>query len=247
MPDCVCIKMSESSPVSSAKAPVGSEGHRERLRERFLRSGVEGLADYELVELVLTLAIPRRDVKPTAKNLIRRFKSLRGIMDAPIEELEQVEGMGHVAATALKIIRSSSESYLREASEGEVVLNNYPKLENFWRMRMGGLNHEVVEVAYLDASYRLMKDGVERLEEGNVDETSLSLQKLFKRALGKGAKFLVLAHNHPSGDLKPSPSDQFLTDRVADAARALDLELLDHWIVSAQGCYSFRRAGKLGR
>jgi DNA repair protein RadC len=226
---------------------MGAEGHRARLRERFLRAGLDGLADYEVVELILTLAIPRRDVKPTAKNLIRRFKNLRGIMDAPLEELEAVDGMGAVAAAALKIVRASGEAYLREAAEGDVVLNNYPKLESFWQMRMGSLNHEVVEVAYLDASYRLMKDGVERLEEGNVDETSLSLQKLFKRALGKGAKFLVLAHNHPSGDLKPSSSDQFLTDRVADAARALDLELLDHWIISAQGCYSFRRAGKLGR
>jgi DNA repair protein RadC len=232
--------------LSSATEPnLGPEGHRARLRERFMRGGLASLADYEVVELILTLAIPRRDVKPTAKALIARFKTLRGIMDADRAELARVHGMGDVAAAALKIIRASAEAYLGQSAQAQVSLNNYAKLEEFWRMRMGGLTHEVVEVAYLDAAYHLLPDGVERLEEGSVDETSMSLQKLFKRALGAGARFLVLAHNHPTGELIPSEADTQLTERVATAARALELDLLDHWIISATGSYSFRKSGKL--
>lgn len=238
--------MTDGLQVLIKSAEVSAGGHRQRLRERFERGGLEAFADYEVVELLLTLCIPRRDVKPQAKELIKKFGSLKGILEAPIEALQEVDGMGEVAPVAMRIIRAAAELYLKESAEGEIVLNNYTRLEAFWRARLGDLHYEVVEVAFLDKAYRLMRGGVERLAEGSVDAASFSQQQLFKRALQRGAKFLVLAHNHPTGDITPSSDDKLLTQRVAAAAPAVELELLDHWIIGASGCYSFRRAGELG-
>ena len=226
-------------------AQDSSSGHRQRLRERFEKNGLAGFAEYETVELLLTLCIPRRDVKPQAKVLIARFKNLKGILEAPLEELRTVDGIGEVAPVALQIIRAAAELYLKEGAEEETVLNNYTKLESFWRVRLGSLKNEVVEVAYLDKAYKLLRDGVERLAEGSVDSASFSQQQLFKKALQRGARFIVLAHNHPTGDITPSSEDRELTMRLAEAARAVEVELLDHWIIGAAGCYSFRRAGSL--
>ena len=154
-------------------------GHRKRLRERFLRSGIEGFADYEVVELLLTLAIPRGDVKPPAKALIARFGDLRSILDAPVEELRSVRGIGTVTPVALRIIKAAATLYLRQGSEGRDALADPSRLEDFWRMRLGGLRIEVFEVAYLDSAYRLLPDdregheAIERLEEGTIDRAAV--------------------------------------------------------------------------
>ena len=226
-------------------AATDSAGHRGRLRERFEKNGLSAFAPHEVVELLLTLCLPRRDVKPQARALIARFGSLRGVLDAPAEALREVKGMGEVAPVALGIIKAAAELYLRESAEGTEVLNNYEKLEAFWRARLGGLRHEVVEVAYLDKAYRLMRNGVERLAEGSIDGAVVSQQQLFKKALAAGARFIVLAHNHPTGGLTPSVEDKALTERIATAAKAVEIELLDHWIIGQDGCYSFRKAGEL--
>ncbi len=223
-----------------------AEGHRRRLRERFERGGLAAFAEHEIVELLLTLALPRRDVKPLAKTLIARFGNLRGVLEAPLDSLREVPCIGEVAPVAFRIIKAAAELYLRQGAEEEPLLNNYARLEAFWRARLGELKHEVVEIAYLDKSYRLLPQGVERLVEGSIDGVSVSLQLLMKKALGRGARYLVLAHNHPSGDLSPSEEDAALTSRVGISAKAVEIELLDHWIISSSGCYSFRRAGRCG-
>src|SRR5712692_3604256 len=122
-------------------------GHRQRLRERFLRSGLEGFNDYEVVELLLTLAIPRSDVKQPAKALIARFGNLRGILDAPIEELRIVSGIGSVTPVALQIIKAAATLYLQQSGEGRDPLADPARLSEFWRMRIGALQNEVFEVA----------------------------------------------------------------------------------------------------
>jgi DNA repair protein RadC len=147
-------------------------GHRQRLRERFLKSGLEGFADYEVVELLLTLAIPRSDVKDSAKHLIARFGNLRGILDAPTEELQAVNGIGSVAPTALKIIRAAATLYLQQSAEGANLAADHESLAAFWRMRIGANPNEAFEVAYLDSGRRLLRDGVERLEEGTIDRAA---------------------------------------------------------------------------
>lgn len=220
-------------------------GHRQRLRERFLKAGFGGLAEHEVVELLLTLAIPRSDVKQPAKALIARFGNLRGILDAPIEELRAVPGIGSVTPVALQIIKAAATLYLRQSAEGVDCLADPVRLAEFWRMRIGALKNEVFEVAYLDSGYRLLRDGVERLEEGTIDRATVYPRKVLESALKRGAAAIVLAHNHPNADLKPSEHDKVLTRAIVLAAETVHLKVVDHLIVSAQGAFSFRNAGLL--
>jgi DNA repair protein RadC len=220
-------------------------GHRQRLRERFLKSGIDGLADYEVVELLLTLAIPRSDVKKQAKRLIQQFGNLKGILDAPLEELSAIDGLGSVAPVALKIIRSTATLYLQQTAEGQDVRTKPDQLADFWRMRIGTLPNEVFEVGYLDSSHKLLRDGIETLEEGTIDRATVYPRKMVESALRHGAAALVLAHNHPNGNLQPSDQDKLLTRALVLAAEAVQVRILDHFIVSPAEVFSFRQAGLL--
>jgi len=220
-------------------------GHRQRLRERFLKSGLEGFADYEVVELLLTLAIPRSDVKQPAKALIARFGNLRAILDAPIHELQAVGGIGSVTPVALKIIKAAATLYLQQSGEGHDSLADPSRLADFWRMRVGGLPNEVFQVAYLDSGYRLLRDGVETLEEGTTDRAAVYPRRVIESALRRGAAALVLAHNHPNGNVTPSDHDKVLTRAIVLAAETVGVKIVDHLIVSASESFSFRKAGLL--
>ncbi len=220
-------------------------GHRQRLRARFLKTGLDGFADYEVVELLLTLAIPRSDVKQPAKALIAHFGNLRGILDAPIEELRLVSGIGKVTPIALQIIKASATLYLQQSSEGVDLLKDPAQLVDFWRMRIGSLKNEVFEVAYLDSACRLLRDGVETLEVGTIDRATVYPRKVIEAALKRGAASVVLAHNHPNGSISPSEHDKVLTRAIVLGAEAVNLKLLDHLIVSTQESFSFRKAGLL--
>ncbi len=220
-------------------------GHRQRLRERFLKAGLEGLADYEVVELLLTLAIPRSDVKQQAKRLIAKFGNLRGILDAPLEELQKVEGIGSGAAVGLKIVREAANLYLLQAAEGQDVLSDATRLSDYWKMRIGSLQNEVFEVGYLDSAYRLLRDGVETLEEGTVDRAAVYPRRVIESALRRGAAAIVLAHNHPNGNVQPSEQDKLLTRAVVLGAETVHLKIVDHLIVSPDKVFSFRKEGLL--
>ena len=220
-------------------------GHRKRLRERFLRNGLAGFAEHEVVELLLTLAIPRSDVKQPAKALLKRFGSLRGVLDASLPDLRAVQGVGEAAAVALHIIRASATYYLQEASEGTTVLRHPQQLGDFWRMHIGALRHEVFAVAYLDSACRLLHDGVETLQEGTVDRAAVYPRRVVEAALKRQAAALVLAHNHPNGDVEPSEHDKVLTRAITLAAETISLRVVDHLIVSPEKTFSFRKAGLL--
>lgn len=220
-------------------------GHRQRLRERFLKSGLDGFADYEVVELLLTLAIPRSDVKQPAKALIARFGNLRGVLDAPIEELQGVPGIGSVTPVALQIIKAAATLYLQQTGEGRDSLADPTRLAEFWRMRIGALPNEIFQVAYLDSGYRLMRDGVETLEEGTIDRATVYPRRVIEAALRRGAAAVVLAHNHPNANLAPSEHDKVLTRVIVLAAETVHLKVVDHLIVSAGDAFSFRKAGLL--
>jgi DNA repair protein RadC len=217
-------------------------GHRARLRERFLKGGFNALADYEILELLLTLCIPRRDVKPMAKALLKEFGSLRGVLDAPASALQRIPGIGEVAPVALRVIRETATLYLLQDAEGRCLLNNVDKLADFWRVRLGPLRHEVFEIAYLDNHYQLLEDGIERLEEGTVAETNVYPRKVMESALRKQAAHIVVAHNHPTGDVTPSEHDRHLTRALQHAGHPLGIKLIDHLIVAARKTYSFRKA-----
>jgi DNA repair protein RadC len=220
-------------------------GHRKRIREKFLKNGLSSFLPYEVIELLLTLAIPRSDVKKPAKELIKRFGSVKGVLDAPIEELQKVKGLGTVAPIVLHIIRETITLYLQQATEGQDVFAEPEFLERFWMARIGSLKNEVFQVGYLDSGYRLLRDGIETLEEGTVDRASVYPRKVIERALHKGASALVLAHNHPNGNVQPSEQDKLLTRAIVLAASTVQIKILDHLIVSQDKVFSFKKEGLL--
>jgi DNA repair protein RadC len=212
-----------------------------------LKSGFAGFADYEIVELLLTLCIPRRDVKTPARALLQRFGSIRGVLDTPLEELRTCPGMGEVAPVALRIVRETATLYLRQSAEGVAVLNGVDKIIDFWRSRLAPLSHEVFEVGYLDSGYRLLQNGVERLQEGTVDRAAVYPRRVVEAALRRGASGLVLAHNHPNGRCEASQADVKLTHAIEQAAAPLQIQVVEHLIVAGEDVLSFRRKGLLGK
>ena len=220
-------------------------GHRQRLRERFVTNGLAGFGEHEVLELLLTLAIPRWDVKEPAKALLKRFGGLRGVLDAPLAELRSVPGIGDVAAIGLHLVREAAVLYLQQASEGGDVLRNAAKIGDFWRMRIGALKHEVFAVAYLDSAYRLLPDGVETLQEGTIDRAAVYPRRVVEAALGRQAAALLLAHNHPNGNVQPSEQDKLLTRAIVLAAETISLQVVDHLVVSSDETFSFKEAGLL--
>jgi DNA repair protein RadC len=225
--------------------PPHFHGHRQRLRDRFLKGGVQALADYEVVELLLTLAIPRADVKMPAKELLKRFGNLRAILDAPLDELQKVKGIGSVAPTALRIIREAATLYLQQSAEQRDSFAESEALQRFWRAKIGSLPNEVFQVGYLDSAYRLMRDGVETLEEGTIDRAAVYPRRVVEAALRRNAAAVVFAHNHPNGNVQPSDHDKVLTKALVLATAAVQIKVLDHLIVSADHVFSFRKEGLL--
>jgi DNA repair protein RadC len=219
--------------------------HRQRLRDRFIKHGLAGFADYEVIELLLTLAIPRSDVKQLAKVLIGRFGNLRGILDAPLEELQAVQGIGTVTPVALRIIREAASLYLQQSAERYDACTDTNALAHFWRTKIGALSHEVFEVAYLNTASRLLRDGVETLEEGTIDRAAVYPRRVIEAALRRGAATLVFAHNHPNGHVQPTEQDKVLTRALVLAAATVQIKVLDHLIVSTDSVFSFRQEGLL--
>lgn len=217
----------------------------DRLRRRFLENGFSGFAESEAVELLLSLAAPRADTRRPAGDLLRRFGSLKGVLDAPSRLLASMEGIGPEAAAALAVIREAAVLYLQTASEGRDVLAEPERLADFWRMRIGALRREVFAVAYLDSGHRLLPEGVEILQEGTVDRAVVYPRRVVEAALRNEAAALVLAHNHPNGRVEPTEYDKAATRAVVLAAETVGLRVIDHLIVSPQDWFSFREAGLL--
>ena len=220
-------------------------GHRERLRERYLKTGFSGFAEHEILELLLTLCIPRKDVKGIAKALLKKLGSIRGVFEASREVLESVPGIGRISAVGILLIKDFASYYLQQKTTQNVLFSNNASLVTFWASRLRGLKHEVVEVAYLDAAYRLMQDGIERLEDGSITRTQLQIRKVLASALKREASNIIIAHNHPSGDPKPSQADFQLTQTLQHVGYTLRIRLLDHIIIAEDTFYSFRQEGFL--
>src|ERR1700738_2960341 len=202
-----------------------NKGQRSRLRERFVKSGLDGFADYEVVELLLTLAVPRSDVKQPAKELISKFGDLRGILDAPLEELQQVSGIGSVTPVALRIIKEAANLYLQQTAEHSECLSDFEALSRYWRARIGALRHEVFQVGYLDSALRLLRDGVETMEKGTTDRAAVYPRSVIEAALKRNAAALVFAHNHPNGDVQPTEQDKVLTRALVLAATTVGIKV----------------------
>ncbi|RLA96542.1 MAG: hypothetical protein DRG32_05130 [Deltaproteobacteria bacterium] len=218
-------------------------GHRERLRERFLRAGAKGLQDYELLELLLSYAIPRKDVKPQAKELLRRFGSLAGVMDASPEEVQEVKGIGPRAAALLRLAKEMGEVYLGERMRGVDVLSSPSRVVDFCLFRLKGEGEEKFMVIYLNVKNEVMD--YEVIQEGTVDRSVVYPRRVAEKALRRRAASVIVVHNHPSGHPDPSPEDKRITRELVEALKPLEIRLLDHIIVGKRGYFSFREKGIL--
>ncbi len=214
-----------------------AKGHRERLRRRFMNSGLKGLHDYEAMELLLTFVIPRRDVKPIAKDLLSHFGSLSGIMDASVRELEKVNGIGENAAVLINLVKELCGAYLSDKMLHADVLSTPKDVRNFSRMKLSGLPEEAFMVIYLNIKNHVITHDV--LVHGTVDQAAVYPRQIVKCTLENNASGIILVHNHPSGICDPSCEDIKMTDAVKAALDTIDVKLLDHIIVGKSGYYSF--------
>lgn len=212
-------------------------GHIERLRERFNKTGITGLQDYEVLELLISYAIRGSDVKPAAKRLINKFGTLHGVMNAGIDELCEVKGIGRRSASLIRFVREIIFSYLGEEMIGADYLESPESVVKFCRSRLAGLKNETFMAIFLDVKNKVL--GFDILQEGTIDKTVLFPRKLVESALAKNASGIILVHNHTSGDITPSSYDKSLTREIADTLKPLDLRLLDHLIVGVTGHFSF--------
>jgi DNA repair protein RadC len=221
------------------KIKSDNAGHRGRLRQRFMRSEFSCFSEHEVVELLLTFSIPRKDVKTTAKILLKTFGSLKGIFDASSDDLIQIKGIGPATAISIKMIRALNALYLQERFSSEIALDSTGKAIELWRNRVSGLPVEVVEVAYLDAELHLIADGIERMEVGTASASAIYPRKIVESAMRHNAVAIMICHNHTSGSPEPSDADERNTAALRAALRYMDIKLIDHIIVSPRGAFSF--------
>jgi DNA repair protein RadC len=213
-------------------------GHRERLKARFRDGRGEGLPDYELLELILYLALPRRDTKPIAKALLAKFGSFSEVLAAPEARLAEVAGVGEAAIHVLKLMQASAQRFARDAVATRPILDRWSTVIDYCRSTMAFEAVEQFRILFLDKKNALIADEVQ--QTGTVDHTPVYPREVVKRALEVGATALILVHNHPSGDPTPSSADIAMTRQVVDVAKPLGIAVHDHIVVGKTGHSSFK-------
>lgn len=219
--------------------PADHEGHRLRLKGRFTSAGPEALPDYELLELLLFTAIPRRDTKPLAKRLLEKFDdSFVEVISAPPERLKEVKGIGDAAVLQLQLVRAAALRFMHDGIMQREVLTSWDAVLNYCRAKMGFETKEQFRILFLDKKNRLIADELQ--QQGTVDHAPVYVREVVKRALELSASAIVLVHNHPSGDPTPSRADIDMTRQIVEAARPLGIIVHDHLIVGRHGHKSFK-------
>jgi DNA repair protein RadC len=235
--------MPEKQPPTSSEDIPHYSGHRDRLRVRFITSGADSFQDYELLEMLLFTAIPRRDVKPLAKSLLIQFGGLSGVMQATVRELQQVEGLSENSAVMLKTIQALTKKMLKNDIVQKPILSSWQKLLDYCHVSMAHEMREQFRVFFLNRKNQLIADEVQQI--GTVDHTPVYPREIIRRALELGATALILAHNHPSGDPTPSDADIAMTEEIMRAATALEITIHDHLIIARDRHVSFKSLGLL--
>jgi DNA repair protein RadC len=228
--------------TSDPQRAAGVDGHRRRLRERLLAAGPEALADHEMLELVL-FALPRRDTKPLARDLIGRFGSFAGAIAAPVQDLRAVEGLGEAGVATLKAVHAAALRLLRAEVRDQPVLHNWERLMAYLNAALARERVEQFRVLFLDNRNRLLAD--EAQARGTVNHTPVYPREVAKRSLELRATALILVHNHPSGDPTPSAEDVAMTRDIKTAVAAIGIVLHDHVVIGNGRWVSFRREGLL--
>lgn len=219
------------------------DGHRERLRSRYLYAGENGLPDYDMLELLLTYAIQRRDVKLIARDLLDQFRDLYGVLDADMEELAKIDGIGRNSALLITLVRTLCTRYLENKVKGKSVLLNSSAVQNYARMRLSTYSHEVFLVIFLDVKNQIIDTKI--FASGTIDTIVLHPKMIAEEALAHKASGLIVVHNHPSGSVEPSGSDLDFTRNLQRALNLLEIRLVDHLVVASGAAYSFRDHNQL--
>ena len=220
------------------KINPSNQGHRSRIRKKFLTSLGDELHDYELLEILLFAANPRQDTKPLAKNLVAKFGDISGVINSNLELLREVEGIGDAGIVQIKIISQIISRVLKNSVGSKPVLNNWQAVLDYAYATLKNLNYEVFRVLFLDKKYRLIED--ELMGIGENDHVFVSAKSIAKKALLLGASSVILMHNHPSGELQASLSDIQTTKEITAILKGLEVKILDHLIISPQGYFSFK-------
>lgn len=216
-------------------------GHRKRLRDKFLKSGLAGFHDYEIVELLLSLGTPRKDCKVPAKEAIKRFQTLRGVLEALPEELQQIEGIGAHSAFGIKLVQEIAREYLKAKILDKPFYKSSQEVFDYLYHSMRGLKKEVFKVIYLNSQNQIIDTA--DLSGGTVDGSSVSPREIVEGTIKHNATSLIFVHNHPSGNPEPSVSDKALTRELVYAGRIMRLRILDHIIIGDNRYFSFAGQG----
>lgn len=228
-------KSDQEIPSSSAD---DLKGHRERAREKFLRAGAAGLADYELLELLLFRSIPRRDTKPIAKALLREFGTLAEALNAQPERLKEIKGIGKSTIVDFQIVRCVASSMLQSGIREKPLLSSWSAVIEYCHAAMAFEDREQFRILFLDKKNRLIRDEVQQI--GTVDHTPVYPREVIKRALELSATAIILVHNHPSGDPTPSSADIEMTRKIDEVASSLGITVHDHIIIAKDGHASLK-------
>lgn len=220
----------------SPKAPHG--GHRKRIKEKYSRSGIGGWLDYEVVELLLSYAIPRKDTKPAAKELLAKFGSIAGILDARPEELRSVKGISHHTALLLRLVKDTAKLYIENDVAEKELISSPGAVVNYLKALIKGCPDEEFHALFLNTANRLI--AAEKVHSGTVNKSAVFPRKIAELALRHRASGVIVAHNHPAGTLKPSGDDMAATAAVSAALNAIDVMLLDHIIIGGNGHFSWK-------
>lgn len=229
-------------PAELTKAKDDSRlGHRQRLRERFLKGGANAIADYELLEMLLFAAHPRGDVKPLAKKIIKHFGSVGEVFSASANALQKVDGVGASAAAAIKTAEAAAQVLLRSRIKQGPVLSNWSSLLDYTKSLFAGKKHEEFHLLFLNSRNELIAD--EKQQEGTINHAPVYPREVMRRAMELGASALIMVHNHPSGDPSPSAADIKVTREIVQAGLSMAVKVHDHLIIGANSHYSFKSEG----
>jgi len=217
------------------------EGHRKRLREKFIKSGISGFHDYEIVELLLTLGTPRKDCKQQAKESIRKLKTLRGVLEAPMEELQEIKGIGPHNVFGIKLVQEVAREFLKEKILKRPICKSSEEIFDYLYHSMRDLKKEVFKVIFLDGKNQIIE--IEDLFEGTLNTSSIYPREVMKSAIKNNAFGLIFVHNHPSGNTEPSQSDKVITEDLVFACNLMQIKVLDHIIIGGNKYFSFADEG----
>jgi DNA repair protein RadC len=227
-----------SKPADEPAETPHYHGHRERLRDRFHSAGPDALSDYELLEMALFPALPRRDTKPLAKSLLKAFGSFAEVIHAPVARLREIDGIGDASINQLKLIAAAASRVAKGEVKQRTALSSWNDVIDYCRSSMAFADKEQFRLLFLDKRNRLIADEVQ--QTGTVDHTPVYPREVIKRALELSATALILVHNHPSGDPTPSQADIQMTKAIIDIATPLGISVHDHIIVGKGGHASLK-------